>query len=76
MALPNGLMTMPDVLQMFDITIGTLQTWRAQKGFPTIVIPGRARNTIRFEKKAVLKWAKKNGKKVVVENVPCPSSTK
>lgn len=62
---PEELLTINDVCHMFDVGQMTIWTWRRELNLPEIEIPGNKRSNIRFEKPAVIKWAKENDKPIV-----------
>ena len=61
----DALLTITDVCRMFGKSAQTIFTWRQFQGLPYITIPGSGRDTIRFERREVKRWAKKENKEVV-----------
>jgi hypothetical protein len=52
------------VMQLFRRSELTIAYWRKNDGLPYVRIKGNARDTIRFDRKAVLRWAKKNHRRM------------
>ena len=59
----KGLLTTSQMCELFDVTSQTITNWR-RKGLPCVRIPGNRKDGIRFRPSEVLRWAKKNGKKI------------
>lgn len=55
----NGLWTAQDVCERWGVTAMTVHLWR-DKGLPAVVIPGYARDAVRFVPADVRDWTKKN----------------
>ncbi|KKN90009.1 hypothetical protein LCGC14_0231210 [marine sediment metagenome] len=62
---PEDLLTIKDVCTLFGKGHMTIWKWRKKLDMPTIIIPGDARHSVRFEKQQLVKWAKEKGKKIV-----------
>lgn len=58
----EDLLTTADLMQMFGRTELTILNWR-KAGMPYINIPGTKRATIRFDRKSVMEWTQRNGKR-------------
>ena len=61
----EDLLTVQDVMANFGVgSLMTIRAWRNKETdpLPTIVIPGKSRNTIRFDEDEVKAWAERNGK--------------
>jgi hypothetical protein len=58
----DRLLTIRDLCSRFRVTEMTIQAWRRQQQLPTIVIPGTARPTVRFDPDLVQEWARARGK--------------
>ena len=54
-----------DVMEMFDVSEMTIASWRKKLDFPTIILPGKKRHTVRFVKSEVIVWAAQHDKSVV-----------
>ena len=54
----NEYVTMQTVCAMFNRSAESIILWRKHKGLPYIRIPGDGRDTIRFDRLAITKWAK------------------
>jgi len=59
----RDLLSLFDICKLFHRSPQTIINWRTYEALPTVVIPGNLRGTIRFDRKAVLKWATEKGKK-------------
>lgn len=55
-------LTTADLMAMFNRSGLTIMVWRKSRGLPYIRITGAVRDTIRYDKVAVLRWARKHGK--------------
>mgnify|MGYP003815892779 CR=1 FL=1 len=51
-----------EVMALFGKSELTIMKWQQNKGLPYIRIPGDKRDTIKFDKEAVVAWGKANGK--------------
>jgi len=58
------LWTLHDLTRVFHRSMQTVLNWRANEGLPCIEIPGSLRPAIRYEPKAVLKWALEHDKDI------------
>ena len=54
------LMTTPQVARLFGKSQLTILNWRRRRGLPTILIKGDLSHATRYDRKAVLAWAKKH----------------
>jgi len=61
----DDMLTLSDVKEMFGMSEMTIRKWRRDHGFPTTVISGKMRHTVRFDRANVLAWANTH-KKVLV----------
>lgn len=55
-----GLWTIRDVAKAFGKTPMTINTWRREKEFPSVDVPGDKRPAVRFIPADVIAWAKLN----------------
>jgi hypothetical protein len=62
-SLIEDLLTSEDLCRIFRKTPLTIINWR-KGGMPTVIIRGSKRNTIRFRRNDVMKWAQENGKRI------------
>ena len=60
----ENLLTTSDLCKLFKRGWLTILIWRRDKGLPYVRIPGHKRDTIRFDRKAVLKWAQQTGRRI------------
>ena len=60
----NRLWTQNDLADKFGVTGMTIHLWRNNRGLPTIVIPGKARDAVRFAPEEVRRWARENNVKM------------
>lgn len=58
----SELLTTKEVALFFDVSPQTITLWRDHKGLSCIRISGDHRDTIRYDRKTVEKWASKNDK--------------
>lgn len=63
----STLMTHSDVCRLFRKSELTIMLWRQNDGLPAIRIPGESRDTLRYERNAVMSWAKAKGKRVFIK---------
>lgn len=59
-------MTTTDVCRLFDRSPLTIANWRKYNGLPYVVIKGTGRDTIRFKRDEVIRWAQRNRKRIHV----------
>ena len=68
----GNLWTVQDFCDHFKVTPMTVHLWRRHRNLPAVVIPGKARPSVRFVPEDVLKWAEDIG--VTVSRMPLLSA--
>lgn len=61
----RNMLTAGEVAAMFNRTTQSVALWRKLHGLPYVRIRGDARDTIRYRRGAVLRWAKLHGREPV-----------
>ena len=56
----SDLWTTDVLVQKFRVSPMTLWVWRSKRGLPTLSLPGKKRDSVRFIPAEVTKWAKEN----------------
>jgi hypothetical protein len=57
----TGLWTMREVCDRFEISEITLRSWRNKFGLPTVVLPSRLRDAVRFIPEEIRAWMAQKG---------------
>lgn len=61
----DRLLTVTDVMRIFNVTNMTVYTWRMERGLPTVMIRGDTRDSVRFHPADVSEWAEKEGRHMI-----------
>lgn len=73
-SIPADLLSVYDVMYMFDRRVQQIYRWRKNRGFPTYNIPGTTKiAAIRYSLREVVTWAKVNS--VKIERMPTITET-
>jgi hypothetical protein len=56
-----NLLTVADVAEAFEVTSMTIYLWRRYRGLPFLLIPSQGKDSVRFYKDKVVKWARRQG---------------
>ena len=68
-SIPADLLSVYDVMYMFDRRVQQIYRWRKSRGFPAYSIPGTTKiAAVRYSLREVVAWAKKN--KIEVARMP------
>ena len=68
-SIPVDLLSVYDVMYMFDRRVQQIYRWRKSRGFPAYNIPGTTKiAAVRYSLREVIAWAKKN--KIEITRMP------